>query len=63
MLYSSIFGDMLGKKNVPGIAAIHYPLRHVDAGTRDIIPAIHVGHVAHRAAVHTHPQLQSPDAL
>ena len=23
---------MIGKKNVPGIATIHHPLRHVDAG-------------------------------
>ena len=24
-----IFGDMFGKQNVPGIAAIHHPLRHM----------------------------------
>jgi hypothetical protein len=28
-VFFEIFGNMLGKKNVPGISAGHYPLRHV----------------------------------
>ena len=31
-----VFSDMLGKKNVPGITAIHYPLSDVDPGSGDI---------------------------
>ena len=31
-----IFGHMFGKQDVPGIAAIHHPLRHVDSGAGDV---------------------------
>ena len=31
-----IFRDMPGDKNVPSIAAIHYPLCHVDSSTGHI---------------------------
>ena len=54
---------MLGEENVPGIAAIHHPLRHVDPSAGDISPPTHVGHVAHRAAVNAHPHCESPGAL
>ena len=33
---------MLGKKNVPGIAAIHHPLRDVDPGAGEIGPLVHI---------------------
>src|SRR5438046_6855368 len=46
---------MLGEKNVAGVAAIHYPLRHVDAGPGDVGAPAHVGHLAHRSAVNAHP--------
>ncbi|MGB8341851.1 MAG: hypothetical protein WCE51_09685 [Chthoniobacterales bacterium] len=61
-VFFEILGDMLGKENVPGIATIHHPLRHVDAGARDIIPATHVGHFADRSAMysHSHSNLRMP---
>ena len=49
-----IIGHVLGEKNVPGVAAIHHPLRHVDAGPGDVGAPAHVGHLAHRSAVNAH---------
>ena len=37
-----------------GVAAIHHPLRHVDAGPGDVGASAHVGHLAHRSAVNAH---------
>ena len=31
-----IIGDVLGEKNVAGVAAIHHSLRHVDSGAGNI---------------------------
>ncbi len=45
---------MLREENVPRVAAIHHPLRHVDAGARDVGPPAQVGHLAHRSAVNAH---------
>ena len=50
-----IIRHVLGEKNVPGVAAIHHPLRHVDAGPGDVGAPAHVGHLAHRSAVNAHP--------
>ena len=50
-----IIRHVLGEKNVPGVTAIHHPLRHVDAGPGDVGPSAHVGHLAHRSAVNAHP--------
>jgi hypothetical protein len=50
-----IIRHMLGEKNVAGVAAIHHPLRHVDAGPGDVGAPAHVGHLAHRSAVNAHP--------
>ena len=33
LVFFQIFGHMLGQKNVPGVTAIHHPLRHVQAGS------------------------------
>ena len=49
-----IIRHVLGEKNVPGVAAIHHPLRHVDAGPGDVGASAHVGHLAHRSAVNAH---------
>ena len=49
-----IIRHVLGEKNVPGVTAIHHPLRHVDAGPGDVGAPAHVGHLAHRAAVNAH---------
>jgi hypothetical protein len=48
-----VFGD----KNVSGVSAIHHPLRHVDAGAREIGMTIHINHPAHWTAVHAYPKL------
>ena len=37
-VFFQVFGDMFGKKNVPGVAAIHHPLRHVETGAGQIGP-------------------------
>ena len=50
-----IVSHALREQNVPGVAAIHHPLRHVDAGPGDICASAHVGHLAHRSAVNPHP--------
>ena len=49
-----IIRHVLREKNVPGVAAIHHPLRHVDAGPGDVGAPAHVGHLAHRSAVNAH---------
>ena len=47
----------VGEKDVPGVAAIHHPLRHVDSGPREVGPLVYVGHSAHRSAVDSHSKL------
>src|SRR5947199_9056495 len=48
---------MPGQKNMPGIAAIHDALRHVDPWSRDVRLFVNIGDLIHWAAVHSHPQL------
>ena len=50
-----VIRNVLGEENVPGVAAIHDPLRHVDSGSGDIGASAHVSHFAHRSAVNAHP--------
>src|SRR5213596_1820304 len=52
-----IFRYMPGQKNMPGIAAIHDALRHVDPWSREVRLFINIGDFIHWAAVHSHPQL------
>ena len=59
LVFFEIFGDMLGKKDVSGVAAIHHPLRHVDSGAGEIGPFIYIDHAANRPAVDSHPKLQA----
>ena len=59
LVFFQIFGDVLGKKNVPGVTAIHHPLRHVEAGTGEIGTIVYIDHTADRAAVNAHAQLQA----
>ena len=54
-----IFSDMFGKQNVPGIAAIHHPLRDVKPGARKIRAIIHIDHAADWSAMDSHAQLQA----
>ncbi len=52
-----IFRYMARQKNMPGIAAIHDALCHVDPRSRDVRLVINIGDLIHWAAVHSHPQL------
>ena len=52
-----IFGHVLGKQDVSGIAAIHHPLRHVDAGAGDVGSLIDIDDLIDRAAVDSHAKL------
>ena len=54
-----IIRHMLREENVPGVAAIHHPLRHVDPGPGDVVAPAHIGHFAHRPAVNAHPHRSS----
>jgi hypothetical protein len=54
LMLFQVFGDMLGHEDVPGIAAIHHPLGHIDSGAGDVGPLIHIGDLIHWAAVNTH---------
>ena len=38
-----VVGDTFGNKDVSGIAAIHHPLRDVDAGAGDIGLLVQIG--------------------
>src|SRR5438094_2439841 len=49
-----IIRHVLGEEDVPGVTAIHDPLRHVDAGPGDVGPPAYVGHLTHRSAVNAH---------
>ena len=39
-VFLQVLSHMLGEEDVPGIAAIHHPLRHVDAGARHVRPLL-----------------------
>ena len=45
-----------GKEDMPGVGAIHYPLRQVNAGSGYVLPLVHVEGVIDRAAIDSHPQ-------
>jgi hypothetical protein len=53
-----IFRDALGRENVPGVATIHYALRHIDAGAGDVRTIVNVHDPAHRSAMDPHPHLK-----
>jgi len=42
---------------MPGIAAIHDALRHIDPCSRNVRLVINIGDLIHWAAVHSHPKL------
>src|SRR5947207_14733831 len=58
-IFFEILGDMLGKQNVPGIPAIHHPLRYVETGTGEIGVTVYIYHAADRTDVHPHPKFQT----
>ena len=49
-----VFGDVLGKQDVPGISAIHHPLRDVDPGPGNVRALIDIGDFVYRPAVNAH---------
>ena len=53
-----IFGDMFGKQNVSGVAAIHDPLRDIDASAGDVCLFVKIGDFVDRAAVNSHAHLK-----
>ena len=57
LVFFEIFGDMFGKQECAGIAAIHHPFCHVDSGAGEIGPFVHIDDAANRPAVNTHPQV------
>src|SRR4029077_13840069 len=59
LIFFEIFGDMLGKENVPFVAAIHHPFCHVESSAREIGPFIYIDHPANWPAVDSHPKLEA----
>ena len=51
---SEVVRHMLGQENMSGVAAIHYPLSHVDSGSSYIGAVIHIGDLIDRATVNAH---------
>src|SRR6476469_3916281 len=58
VILREIIGYSPREKNVSGVAAIHHPLRHVNAYSSNVTLIIYIGDLIHRAAVNSHPQLQ-----
>ena len=48
-VFSQIVSHALGEKNVSGVAAVHYPLRHVETGAGKVGLTVHIDHAADRA--------------
>src|SRR5260370_23810667 len=51
------FCSRAGQENVPAIAAIHDPLREIDAATGNIVIPLDVFYAIHRSAMHAHSEL------
>src|SRR4029077_12683124 len=58
-VFFQIFGDMLGKEDVPCVAAIHHPFCHVDSSAREIGPFVYIDHAANWPAMDSHPKLET----
>src|SRR5438552_8230658 len=58
VILREIIGYSPRDKNVSGVAAIHRPLRHVNAYSSNVTLIIYIGDWIHRAAVNPHSQLQ-----
>src|SRR6266568_7732790 len=55
--FFEVLGDVLGKENVPGVAAIHHSLSNVKTGAGEIGPFVYIHHPANGTAVDSHPKL------
>src|SRR5262245_49846297 len=58
-----ILSHTMGKKDVPNVAAIHDPLRRVDAASSYVRAFVYVHHTTDRSTVNAHPHLQTPIVL
>src|SRR5262245_45047649 len=58
-VFRQVLSHMTGKKNVPGVATIHYPPGHVDAASGHVGAFGHVHHTTDRSTVNAHPNLQA----
>src|SRR5262249_33855485 len=54
-----ILSDVFGEKDVPRVAAVHYPPGDVDTSPGHIRPLSHVHYTADRPAVNAHANLQA----
>jgi hypothetical protein len=54
-----VLGYTFGKKDVPGIATIHYPLGDVDSAAGQVGPVVNIGDFVYWAAVNPHPQTET----
>ena len=59
LVFLEIFGDMLGKEDVPCVAAIHHPFGHVDSSAREIGPFIYIHNPPNWPTVDSRPKLQA----
>ena len=50
-----VVSDSSRKKNMAGIPAIHYPLRHVDSNACDIRSSADISDFTDRPAMNAHP--------
>ena len=57
LVFFEVFSDVLRKENVPGVTAIHHPLRDVEASTGEIGVTVHINHAADWATVDAHSKL------
>src|SRR5215470_3318917 len=62
-VFCQVLRHMMGEKDVTGVAAIHHPLGHVDAGPSYVRAFVHVHHTTDWPAVNAHPNLQAPIVL
>src|SRR2546430_5619385 len=59
LVFLEIFGDVLGKEDVPCVAAIHHPFGHVDSSAREIGPFIYIHNPPNWPTVDSRPKLQA----
>src|SRR5207237_847228 len=58
LVFFEVFGDVFGKQNVTGIAAIHHTLRNIDSRSGNVRSIVEVSNHIDWAAMDSHPQSQ-----
>src|SRR5438876_10467814 len=51
LVFCQVLSHVMGEEDVPGVSAIHHPLRHVDAGTSHVGAFVYVDHATDGATV------------